>query len=304
MSEIYITGHKSPDTDTICSAIAYAEYLRAKGHNAIPVRCGEINAETKFVLDYFTAEEPAEIGSIEGKEIILVDHNEKTQSPDGIDNAKIIGIIDHHKLDFSASNPIDIETKPFGSTATIIAKKMIDEGLPINKSIAGLLFSAILSDTVIFKSSTTTSIDVEIAEKLNKIVEIADIKGFGIEMKKKKSSFSSFTPEQIVKSDFKVFQSSAGNFGIGQIEVVDTTEIMTRKEEIIKEMSIMKEKEGLLFLVLMVTDIINEGSELLISDGFDLSKILNKEVNNNSVYIEKMMSRKKDLLPLIVNVLG
>jgi manganese-dependent inorganic pyrophosphatase len=300
---IYVIGHKSPDTDTICSAIAYSEYLKLKGLNAIPAKCGEINPETKFVLDSFSIEEPTTIDSVADKKVVLVDHNEKSQSPEGIDNAKIIGIVDHHKIGFSSNEPIEVEMKPFGSTATIIARKMISEGLVVDKKVAGLLLSAILSDTVIFKSSTTTKIDIETAEELNKIVGLEDMKSFGIEMKKKKSSLSGFTAEQIIKSDFKIFESSVGNFGIGQIETADLSEGLSRKEELLKEMSEIKTKEGLMFLILMLTDIINEGSELLISEGFELKDVFNKEIKGNSVYIEKMMSRKKDLLPIISSVL-
>lgn len=300
---IYITGHKSPDTDTICSAIAHAEHLKSKGVNVVPAKCGEINPETKFVLDYFGVEEPITIDSVADKKIVLVDHNEKTQSPEGIDNAKVIGVIDHHKMGFSSNEPIEVEIKPVGSTATIIAQRMMKENFPIDKKIAGLLLSAILSDTVIFKSSTTTRLDIETAEELNKIVGLKDIKAFGIEMKKKKSSLSGLTAEQIIKSDFKIFESSLGNLGVGQIETADLTEALARKEELLKEMNSIKEKEGLLFLILMLTDIINEGSELLISEGFELKDIFKKEIKDNSVYIEKMMSRKKDLLPIITSAL-
>ena len=300
---IYIIGHKSPDTDTICSAIAYAEYLKSKGINAIPVKCEDINPETKFVLSYFGVEEPATIDSVADKKIVLVDHNEKSQCFEGMDSAKIIGVIDHHKMGFSSNEPIEVEIKPVGSTATIVAQRMIKEGLPIDKKIAGLLLSAILSDTVIFKSSTTTKVDVETAEELNKIAGIEDIKAFGIEMKKKKSSLSGLTAEQIIKSDFKIFESPLGNFGIGQIETADLTEALSRKEELLKEMNSIKTKEVLMFLILMLTDIINEGSELLISEGFEPKDIFNKEIKDSSVYMEKMMSRKKDLLPILTSAL-
>lgn len=300
---IYVIGHKIPDTDTICSAIAYAEYLKFRGNDAVPAKCGEINLETRFILDYFGVEEPVTINTVKDKTIVLVDHNEKSQSPEGIDDAKVVGIIDHHKIGFSSNEPIEVEVSPLGSTATIIARKMMNAGFPISKKIAGILLSAILSDTVIFKSSTTTETDIEIAEKLNKIVGLEDMKAFGVEMKRKKSSLSKLTAEQIIKSDFKIFESSIGNFGIGQIETADLTEAVARKKELLEEMNNMEKKECLMFIILMVTDIINEGSELLISEGFGVDGIFDKEIKDNSVYVEKMMSRKKDLLPIIMNAL-
>ncbi len=170
----------------------------------------------------------------------------------------------------------------------------------ITKPVAGILLSAILSDTVIFKSSTTTSMDVRIAEELSKIAEIEDVQRFGIELKKKKSSLSGMTAEQIINADFKTFEVGNNSFGIGQVEVVDLSEAKQRKIELIEELNKMKEKDNLLFVILMVTDIINEGSELLFSDGYESISFDNGEIKDNSIYIEGMMSRKKDLVPQIM----
>ncbi|KUK99410.1 MAG: Inorganic pyrophosphatase/exopolyphosphatase [Parcubacteria bacterium 32_520] len=297
---IYIVGHKSPDTDAVCSAIAYSEYLKHKGIKAVPTICGELNPETKYVLEYFNVEEPISMCSTENRRVILVDYNEDSQGFAGLENARVVEVIDHHKIGFSSSNPIRFEIRPYGSTATIIAKKMFNNAtFEITKPIAGILLSAILSDTVIFKSSTTTSMDVKIAEELSKIAEIEDVERFGIELKKKKSSLSGMTGEQIINADFKTFEVGNNSFGIGQVEVVDLSEAKQRKAELIEELNKIKQKDNLLFVILMVTDIINEGSELLLSDGHELISF-NGEVKNNSIYIEGMMSRKKDLVPQIM----
>ena len=297
---IYIVGHKSPDTDAVCSAIAYSEYLKHKGIKAVPTICGELNPETKYVLEYFNIEEPISMCSTEDRKVILVDYNEDSQGFAGLENARVVEVIDHHKIGFSSSNPIRFEIRPYGSTATIIAKKMFNNAnFEITKPIAGILLSAILSDTVIFKSSTTTSMDVKIAEELSKIAEIEDVERFGIELKKKKSSLSGMTGEQIINADFKTFEVGNNSFGIGQVEVVDLSEARQRKAELIEELNKIKQKDNLLFVILMVTDIINEGSELLLSDGHELISF-NGEVKNNSIYIEGMMSRKKDLVPQIM----
>jgi len=297
---IYIVGHKSPDTDAVCSAIAYSEYLKHKGIRAVPTICGELNPETKYVLEYFNIEEPISMCSTEDRKVILVDYNEDSQGFAGLENARVVEVIDHHKIGFSSSNPIRFEIKPYGSTATIIAKKMFNNAnFEITKPIAGILLSAILSDTVIFKSSTTTSMDVRIAEQLSKIAEIEDVERFGIELKKKKSSLSGMTGEQIINADFKTFEVGNNSFGIGQVEVVDLSEAKQRKAELIEELNKMKQKDNLLFVILMVTDILNEGSELLLSDGYE-SISFDGEVNDNSIYIKGMMSRKKDLVPQIM----
>lgn len=302
---IYTIGHKSPDTDTVCSAIAYAEYLKSKGKNVVPARCGEINLETKYVLEYFGLDYPINLESIKGKKVILVDYNEASQSSEGLEDAKIMGVIDHHKIGFSSSSPISFEIKPYGATATIIAEKMLeDKSFEITKPIAGILISSILSDTVIFKSTTTTDKDIEVVNELNKIANIEDIKKFGIEIKKKKSSLIGLSPEKIIYSDFKNFDVNDIKFGIGQIEVVDLSEAREMRNSLLEKLEEISQKDNLLFTILMVTDIINEGSELLFSKNYSsIEKVFNKQIIDNTVYIEKMMSRKKDLVPLIMNQL-
>jgi manganese-dependent inorganic pyrophosphatase len=303
--KIYVIGHKSPDTDTVCSAIAYAEFLKKKKLNAIPVIAGEINSETKFVLDYFKIKKPSKLESIKGKKVILVDHNETAQSPDGAEEAEIIEIIDHHKIGCTFDQPINFQTKPLGSTSTLVAQRMLAEKFKITRPLAGILLSAILSDTVIFKSSTTTSEDIKIAKILASIAKIKDIKEFGIEVKKKKSDLRGLSAEKIVCSDFKIFQEGEVKFGIGQVEMVDLTEIKKRKTELLSAMEKVMLGEKAVFLILMMTDIMNEGSELLVSgDASYLAKALKKDIKDNSVYAKGMMSRKKDLVPLLVGAIN
>ena len=299
---IYIIGHKSPDTDTVCSAIAYSEFLKKKKINAIPAIPEDLNQETKYVLDYFKVKTPAKLKSIKGKKVILVDHNEASQSPQGIENAEVIEIIDHHKIGCILSNPISVFTKPSGSTATLIAQKMFDDNkFKITKQLAGLLVSAILSDTVVFKSSTTTNEDILVAKKLGKIAGIKNLKDFGIDIKKKKANLNGLSAEKIIYSDFKSFQENNKKFGIGQIEVVDLNEAKGKKDKILEKIEEIIKKENFVFLILMLTDIINEGSELLISgENKYLEKAFGKKIEHNSVYLKKMMSRKKDLLPPLI----
>lgn len=303
---VYVIGHKSPDTDTVCSAIAYSEFLKKKKINAVPAIPEDLNQETKYVLDYFKVKKPIKLKSAKGKKVILVDHNETSQSPQGIEDAEVMEVIDHHKIGCTFSNPISILTKPLGSTATLIAQKMLDDGkFKITKQLAGLLVSAILSDTVVFKSSTTTDEDIATAKKLGKIAGIDNLKDFGINIKKKKSNLKQLSPEKIIYSDFKIFQENGKKFGIGQIETVDLNEAREKQEKILEKIGEIVKKENFLFLILMLTDIINEGSELLIGgDNRYLEKAFGKKIENNSIYVKRMMSRKKDLLPPLVKELN
>lgn len=302
---IYVIGHKSPDTDTICSAIAYSEYLKSKGINAIPAKQGDLNPETKYVLNYWKIETPINLESLKEKRVVLVDHNEKSQSPEGIEQASISEIIDHHKIDFSFSEPINFQTYPVGSTATIVAQIMInDKNFKIEKPIAGILISAILSDTVVFKSSTCTQTDKDIVNQLNEIANIENLQEFGIKIKKEKSNLKNLIAEQIIYSDFKIFETNSKKFGVSQIEIIDSSEIKERKLELLTKLNEIEKKENLFFTILMITDIINQNSELLISNnGVFIERAFNKKINENSIYLENAMSRKKDVIPFITKFL-
>jgi len=296
MEEIYVFGHKSPDTDTICSAIAYA-----KIKNLIPGRLGEINEETKFVLEKFGLEAPMLIENVEGKKVILLDHNEFQQSAEGIEKAEILEVIDHHKIKFSYNKPIKFLTEPLGSTATLIAKhfeKEIEKAeVKERKKIKGLLLSAILSDTVVFKSATTTQEDKKIAEKLAKETGIDDIIKFGIEIKKSKGSIKGKSLESIIMADFKDYDFNGKKVGIGQVEIVDINEIYEIKDQISKILENLKDKSYEM-VVFMATDIIKEGSELFFAgDKVKIEKAFNVKIAGNSVYIPGLMSRKKQVVP-------
>ena len=303
---IYVVGHKSPDTDSICSAIAYTDYLKKKKNNAIACRTGEINPETKFVLDYFKIKEPQLLSSAKGKKIILVDHNETKQSPNDIEEGEIVQIIDHHKVNFNYDKVISFYVEPIGATATIIAKQFIqDPTVKLPKDIAGILLSAILSDTVIFKSPTTTREDVLIAQTLAEIAKIKNIEEFGINMKKAKSSLKKLSAQEIILSDFKEYDISNKKFGCGQIEVCDLKEARERKEEILKTIEEIAKKRDYDLLVFLVTDIIKQGSEVLFweKDNY-MEKAFNKKPENNSFYLEGVMSRKKQITPPITKILS
>ena len=314
---VYVIGHKSPDTDTVCSAIAYAEYLKKKQKiGTVAAVCGDLNPETKFVLDYFKIKKPAKLNSAAGKTLVLVDHNERSQMPDGADSAKIIEVVDHHKICFEYPEPIIFRAEPLGSTATLTAKIMIAGKFKIAKPMAGILLAAILSDTVVFRSPTCTAEDVKIAKLLAKTAGVKDIKKFGVEIKKQKASLKKMTAAQIISSDYKTFEAQGPlqgsearpkggrKFGVGQIEVVDLSEARARQNEIKSEMECIRAKEGLEFIALMATDIINCGSEIFTAgDSSYIQRAFGKIPANGNLYIKGMMSRKKDLLPPLLKTL-
>jgi len=295
--DVYVVGHKSADTDSVCSAIAYA---KIRGY--IPVTQGPINEETAFVLNKFGVSVPRELGSAVGKKVVLVDHNEASQAPDNLDKAEIIEIIDHHKMNFSYHSPIPILVEPVGSTATILAKKYKDV-VAKDKAMAGLLLGALLSDTVVFKSPTTTQEDKDVAAELAKIAGIDDIPKFGIDVKKAKANIADKPIKDVISADFKNFDFAGKKVGIGQTEVVDLTDVYNRASEVVKFLNNLKAKEGYEMVIFIATDIIKEGSELYFAgDKAKIEKAFNTKAGDASVYIPGLMSRKKQVVPVVQKV--
>jgi manganese-dependent inorganic pyrophosphatase len=300
MAEIYVIGHKNPDTDSICSAIAYSHFLKLNGEEVVPARCGNVNSETKFVLEKFDVKEPELVENGSGKKLILVDHNEEEQRVDG--DYEILEIIDHHKFNFSYSKPIFILNKPIGSTCTIVAEMFFEKNLEIPKEIAGLLISGILSDTVIFKSPTTTEKDKEIANKLNEIVGL-DLVEFRKEIKKKGANIEGLSVRDLIFRDFKEFDFNGKKVGIGQLELIETEEFLEKKNDIFETMKKIKEDGNYDSIIFAVTDIMKEGSTLFcvgeedkIGEGFGV------DLSSGYAYLQGVMSRKKQIVPPLEKV--
>ena len=297
----YVVGHKNPDTDSIASAIVLAHFL-----DCYPARLGDINPETEFVLRKFGVMEPELITSAKGKEIILVDHSEKSQSFDDLDEGKLIAIIDHHKVGLTTTEPILYYAKPVGSTATVIAELYFKDAIDLiggkkkelGADLAGLLLSAIISDTVLFKSPTTTDLDKEMAKKLAEIAGISNIEEFGMEILKAKSIVGKLKPEEIINMDFKNFDFNGKKVGIGQVEVIDVSEVESKKDDIYKLLEEKLKNEGYDLIVFLITDIMKEGSEALVVGNKEMfEKAFNVKVEGKSVFLEGVMSRKKQVVP-------
>lgn len=297
---VYVVGHKSPDTDSICAAIAYAELKKKLGVDAVPARLGELNSETDFVLKKFGIPVPELMTDATGKKLIIVDHSETTQAPDNFDKAEVVEIVDHHKIgDITTPNPIFFLAMPVGCTCTIIKKLYDYFGIEIPKEIAGIMLSAILSDTVMFKSVTTTDEDKERAKELAKIAGIEDIEAYAMEMFKAKSDIAGKTPRDLIFRDFKDYVMSGKKVGVGQIEIVDLSLLADIKDSIYEEMKKVKEEAQRHSVFLMLTDIMKEATELLVvtDEPAVVEKAFGIPLKEKSVWLEKVMSRKKQVVP-------
>ena len=296
---ILVFGHKNPDTDTICSAIAYAELKKKLGKDVKAVRLGEINEETKYALNYFKVEKPELVENVAGKEIILVDHNERTQTADGFEEAKVLELIDHHRIsNFNVDEPLYARVEPVGCTATIILKLFKENGLTPSKETAGLMLSAIISDTLLFKSPTCTQCDAKAGKELAEIAGV-DLKEYGLEMLKAGTALGDKSEAELLNMDMKIFEIDGAKIGVAQVNTVNEAEVLERKEKLLAEIDNIIAKEGLKFFMLAITNILTNDSAALISgDGNDVvEKAFEEKVDSNLVTLKGVVSRKKQIIP-------
>lgn len=296
---ILVFGHKNPDTDTICSAIAYAELKNKLGKDVKAVRLGEVNEETKYALNYFKVEKPELVENVAGKEIILVDHNERTQTADGFEEAKVLELIDHHRIsNFNVDEPLYARVEPVGCTATIILKLFKENGLAPSKETAGLMLSAIISDTLLFKSPTCTQCDAKAGKELAEIAGV-DLKEYGLEMLKAGTALGDKSEAELLNMDMKIFEIDGEKIGVAQVNTVNEAEVLERKEKLLAEIDNIIGKEGLKFFMLAITNILTNDSTALVSgNGNDvIEKAFGEKVDSNLVILKGVVSRKKQIIP-------
>lgn len=311
--KIYVVGHKNPDTDSICSAIAYAELKRRITKETYEARrAGNVNEETQYVLDYFKVPAPELLESVvkteEGKvSVILVDHNEVGQAVDGIKEAELLEIIDHHKIgDITTEAPIYFRNQPVGCTASIVYQMYQENNQEVSKEIAGLLCSAILSDTLMFRSPTCTPKDKEIAEKLAEIAQI-NVEEYAMAMFKAGSNLADKTPEEIFFQDFKKFTAGEVSFGVGQISSMAEDELFEIADRLKPYMPQALKEQGVDMIFFMLTDILSESTNLIyVGDKAEatIEKAYKISKEAGDYYkLAGVVSRKKQLIPFFMDVL-
>lgn len=304
MSEkVLIFGHKNPDTDSICSSIVKAIIEEKRDGRKYKAVClGNVNKETQYVLDYLGLELPELIEKVEeGQEVILVDHNEFNQSVEGIEKAKILEVVDHHRIaNFETSEPLYYTARPYGCTSTILYEEFKMLGHKIDKKEAVLMLSAIISDTLLLKSPTTTEYDKKALEELGKIAEI-DVNEYGLEMLKAGTDLGDFSAEELVNLDAKSLDKEGTKYVIAQVNTVDIQDVLKRQEELEGAMKAEIEKKGLSLFVLAITDILNSNSEIIAlgQKAEAVEKAFDVKLENNCAFLEGVVSRKKQLLPNI-----
>ena len=303
MKEILIYGHKNPDTDSIMSAIVLEDLENKIGtYKTKACRLGKINKETQYALNYFGVKEPELIEKLEdGQEVMLVDHNSASQSVEGREKAKILKVIDHHKIsEIETAEPLFYLAMPVGCTCTILNMLYEINNIEIDSIIAGLMLSAIISDTLLLKSPTTTQKDKEAVEKLAKIANV-DVNKYGVEMLKAGTDLSDYTAEELINIDSKELNTNGVKYQVSQVNTVSIEDVLKNKQEIEKAINDFIKNNNIDLYVLMITDILENNSQIIVlGEKFEIAeKAFNVKLEDNMAFLPGVVSRKKQVVPVI-----
>ena len=302
MGKTYIFGHKNPDTDSIITSIVMANLEKELGNeDVVACRLGMVNKETEYVLNYVGVEAPELIEDLEdGAEVIIVDTANPGELIPNLANVKIKKIVDHHQVLLNTAYPVYYRAEPVGCTETIMYKLYKENGIKIDKKIATLMMSAIISDTLLLKSPTCTDDDKKALEELSKISEL-DYNTYGMDMLKAGTDLSSFTIEQILNLDAKAIALKDVKSIIAQVNTASIPEVMKMQKELEDGMKkIIKEKDLDLFMFL-ITDIVNSNTQTIaLGERADIvEKAYSVKLENNSALLKGVVSRKKQVVPVM-----
>ena len=306
MNKYLVFGHQNPDTDTIASAIVMSDYLTQLGHESEPVALGTPNDETQFMLNYFKLNAPRVVETVanETDRVALVDHNESQQSVADLKDVRVDYVVDHHKIgDFETAYPMYLRIEPVGCTATILYKMFNEKDLTISKEIAGAMVSAIISDTLLFKSPTCTQEDIDAAQALVKLADI-DLEAYGLDFLRAGTNVASRSDSDILNADAKIFEMGPKTVRIGQVNVIGFDEILARKKDLVNLLEKERQDNNLVVSILVVTDILeNDSIGFVVGDGAEgVQKAFDQSVVDNQFDLPGVVSRKTQIVPQLTEV--
>jgi len=298
--EIQVIWHKNPDTDCTLSAIIMTDFLAKKWYKATAYIAWELNKETKYLLEKYNIPKP-EIKSILNSEIdvCLVDHNESSQAPDNLSELNITWLVDHHKINFETSSPLNMRIEPLCSTASILYKMYQASGFEISKDIATMMLACIMSDSLLWKSPTTTNEDKMIASELQNIAQISDLEDFAMPMFEAKSDLWDMPAKELIQYDYKNFEFWNIKIWVGTLETTNPGYGLGRKQEILVGMQELKHEQELNFIMLSIVDILWEVNTTitLSEDDEVIEKVFGVQVEDNLSNLWARLSRKKQIIP-------
>ena len=302
---IKVFGHTAPDTDSTGSPLIWAWYLsEARGEPAEAVLLGPPNAETAFVLDRWGVEAPRVVEDVApGERVVVVDTNNPAELPPGIAKAELVQIIDHHRLvgGIETRDPIDITIRPLACTATVMAELMGEDAARMPEALRGVMLSCILSDTLEFRSPTTTPTDRELAERLAGGLGLS-IPDYAAEMFAAKSDVSHLGEAELLRADSKEFELGTMKFRVSVLETTAPGPILERRQAIMEAMPQVATEDGVNEVLLFVVDILREEATLLVPDELTRTiaeKSFGASVEGDTVVLPGVMSRKKQIIPAL-----
>ena len=304
MEKVLVFGHKNPDTDSIAASIVMANLENKLGGNAEACALGAPNKETEYVLNYLGIDAPRVIDSIpDGAKVILVDHNNPKESVDNLDNLEVLKVVDHHCVILNTSYPLYYRAEPVGCSETVLLKMYKEFGVEVDKTIATLMLSAIISDTLLFKSPTCTEQDVKAAKELAEIAGI-DCETYGMDMLKAGTDLSTFTIDEILHLDAKEVDLKSTKSIINQVNTASIPDVMEMKADLEAGMEKVIAEKGLDLFILLITDIVNSNSQVIAlgKDAHLVEKAYNVTLVDNTALLEGVVSRKKQVIPIVSEV--
>ncbi len=306
MSKIHLVWHKNPDTDSILSPLVYEHFLKSQWHDAEAIKIWPMNNESLFILEKLGFKKPRRVDTLPaGSKVFLLDHNTKKQAIDNLDELEVVWLVDHHNFGwFSTSKPIFARLETLGCTNSILYKMFKETDYEIPQDIAKLMISAIISDTLYFRSPTTTQEDIQIVEDLNQIAQIEDLEQRSLEMFNAKSDLGDMSANKLVKFDFKEFDVNSTRMAIGVLETTNPDYSLGRKEEILEAMQNIKQQEELDFILLCVIDILNETNTAFVlwqKEEKVIKDVFSAESKDNIADLWNRISRKKQIIPVLTD---
>ena len=300
---VLVFGHKSPDTDSTGAPIIWAWYLKhIQKTDAEPVLLGPPNSEALFMLDYWGIDMPRIIDELdEGSSVIIVDTNNPNELPDNINECEIQGIIDHHKLigGLETNHPIEVIIRPLACTATVMIEMMETSIAQMPRAVKGAALSCILSDTLAFRSPTTTDLDKSTAKNLAQDLNI-DMETFASQLFKAKSDISKYTDPELILMDSKKYDVGGKKLRISVMETTQPEQILGRKKSLLQAMKDIEENEGVDQILFFVIDILNEEATLFVPNKL-VKEIAEKSFGSSciedTVVLPGVLSRKKQIIP-------
>ncbi|MCH3922721.1 manganese-dependent inorganic pyrophosphatase [Limosilactobacillus sp.] len=303
MDKELVFGHQKPDTDAITAAMAFSYFQNQLGYETEAVALGEPNDETKYALNKFGMEAPRVVTTVanEVDKVMLVDHNEPQQSVSDIDKVTVTHLVDHHRLaNFNTAQPLWATLRPYGCVSTILTEMFQQKNINIPANLAGMMLSAIISDTLLLNSPTTTDHDREAVKYLAKVAGVDDYEKYGVEMLKAGANVDAKSDADIVDGDAKTFELGGTKMRIGQVNAVELDDVFKRQADLENKMHELMDQNGYQLFILIATNILNSDSELLVvGDQTDkVEEAFGHQLgDNNRMNLPGVVSRKKQVVP-------